>query len=118
MSATSTKCSTSIAVRAVAGRRRDLVLVEDDVGVVVDLVALDDCSYGTSASSFEQNRRCSMRAPSSRWTSRKETVFDSVAVCSFTGTVISPKAIVPFQIDRAMPSAYPVARPRVTPGAG
>ena len=75
-------------------------------------------SYATSASSFEQNRRCSMREESSRSTSRKETVFDSVAVCSFTGTVISPKAIVPFQIDRAMPSAYPVARPRVTPGAG
>src|SRR3954447_15640860 len=48
-----------------------------------------------------------MRAPSSRWTSWKWTVFDSVAVCSFTGTVISPKAIVPFQIDRAMTLLYP-----------
>jgi hypothetical protein len=35
-------------------------------------------------------------------------------VCSFTGTVISPKAIVPFQIERGIASPYPAAEPICT----
>ena len=41
-----------------------------------------------------------MRAPSSRWTSWKLTVLDSVAVNSFTGTCTSPTETVPFQSER------------------
>src|SRR3954452_167067 len=59
-----------------------------------------------------------MRAPSSRWTSWKWTVLDSVAVCSLTGTVISPKGIVPFQIDRAMGLPYPPRRAGCTRRSG
>jgi hypothetical protein len=49
-----------------------------------------------------------MRAPSETWTSRKLTVFDSVAEYSFTGTCANPKLIVPFQIDLGgMRTPYP-----------
>ena len=61
-------------------------------------------------SSFGQIRLCSMRAPSSTWTSWKCTVRSSVAECTLTGTKTPAKAIVPFQIERsATPPAYPVA---------
>src|SRR3954451_21671087 len=55
-------------------------------------------------------RRCSMRLPSSRWTSWKCTVLDSVAEYTFTGTGTRPKAIVPFQIERGamVQGRYPV----------
>ncbi len=59
---------------------------------------------------MEQKRRCSTAAPSFAWTSRKCTVLDSVALNTFTGTLTSPKAIVPFQIERAMAGVYPHGR--------
>src|SRR3954452_15120815 len=60
-------------------------------------------------------RLCSMRAPSSTWTSWKCTVRSSVAEWTFTGTSTPPKAIVPFQIERsAMSGGYPGARVELT----
>src|SRR3954453_5983666 len=53
-------------------------------------------------------RRCSIRLPSVTWTSWKCTVFDPVAVNTFTGTVTRPKAMVPFQSERgATPERLP-----------
>src|SRR3954469_2922656 len=57
-------------------------------------------SLGTSLSSFGQTRRCSIRAPSFRWTWWKWMLLDSVAEKTLTGTLTSPKTIVPFQIER------------------
>src|SRR4051812_2531958 len=52
-------------------------------------------------------RRCSTRLPSFSCTSWKCTVLDSVAEYTFTGTVSSPKAIVPFQIERGFFGTVP-----------
>src|SRR3954447_11983109 len=63
-------------------------------------------SLSTSLSSLGQIRRCSIRAPSLRWTWWKWMLLDSVAENTFTGTVTSPKTIVPFQIERGAMSVW------------
>src|SRR3954454_7513683 len=64
-------------------------------------------------------RRCSMRLPSASCTSWKCTVLDSVAEKTLIGTVTSPNAIVPFQIDLgaiAVKASPQPARPNSDPG--
>src|SRR4051794_15261135 len=110
MSPASTKCSTSMRWAPSPAAAAISSLSRTTYSSGSTSYPLTPSLYGPSLSSFEQNRRCSIFAPSSRWTSRKWTVFDSVAVWSFTGTLMSPKAMVPFQIDRApIGVAYPVA---------
>src|SRR3954447_322047 len=70
-------------------------------------------SWSTTLSSLGQMRRCSMRLPSAAWTSWKCTVLDSVAENTLIGTVTRPKAMVPFQMERAMACACPLALPRM-----
>src|SRR6266566_8215099 len=69
-------------------------------------------AYGTSSPSIEHTRLYWTRPPSSRWTCRKLTLWLSVAEYRCTGMDTSPKATVPFHIDRIAIAAPPNPSPR------